>query len=194
MSRDIDQGFAAIEARWSRTINWNKDAIKDSCRRGNLSLLLESLACFNQLAEHHPDIILTKYLNEDFNPLLIAANNGHLNIVTELLTNGLSHYFQRDQYTQEGKNILLYAAAGLDSLDSVRFIISQGANINFCNHEDQTPFFWAIKNNNLEMVNYFLSREELDLGKLYRGRTVLELLTTSDPYLVTNPKEFNPEK
>jgi hypothetical protein len=201
MSREINQEAAELEAEqdtgtrdWTGAVNWYKDAIKDSCNREIKALLLESLANFKQLAEEELGTNIEYYMNDYFNPLLIAANNGHLEIVMILLENGLSRYFQKDNYTSEGKNTLLLASAIMNSLDSIKFMVSEGADINFCNTDGETAFLWAIRNNNLEMVTYFLSQPELDLDKkIHEDSTALELLTSRSPYLISNFEEFDHE-
>ena len=67
---------------------------------------------------------------------------------------GLHDLFSKTQFSQNQKNTALQMAAELGKLHSVKFLISQGANI-FSDQE--YAMYLACKNNQNDVILYLLS-------------------------------------
>ena len=87
--------------------------------------------------------------------LWMGAINGNLTLVQKALENGadIEH-----QYAVQGWTAL-HAASGLGAepfLEVIKFLITQGADVNFQNMDGITPLVVAIRQSSVECVKYFL--------------------------------------
>lgn len=98
-------------------------------------------------------------------PLLVAARNGHLGIIRELLRAGAP------PSTPKRKPIIAAAAVGCDK--AVQLLLSAGADINCTDSWGMTPLMWAARHGRVSTTKFLLSKQaQLDLlsDRLSNGR------------------------
>ncbi|WP_175888099.1 GNAT family N-acetyltransferase [Burkholderia contaminans] len=84
------------------------------------------------------------------NPLRLASYYNHIDIVKHLLERGAD--------PQPDGNVALQYAAGQGNLEIVDILIKAGAHQSI-----GEPFMWAVKNNKLEVVKYFVKNTDVDI-------------------------------
>lgn len=84
--------------------------------------------------------------------LQIAAKKGHLVIVQELVKNGAK------TINPDGKNSAFHAAAYGGSIDTVKYFLEQGMDINTRNFEEKTALYETSSNRKPEVVELLLKR------------------------------------
>lgn len=81
-----------------------------------------------------------------------AAQKGHVNILSFLVTAGLNV----DSMTDDGTSTALEIAAGQGRVDCCEWLLANGADPNRRFGEAATPIFSAIYGRSLELVNLFI--------------------------------------
>jgi len=87
---------------------------------------------------------------------LDAARFGDLSLVVDLY----SQYSNKRvlEGRDEFQNTPLHLASGNGHLEVVKFLVSQGANVNALNDAGNTPLHWAALLGELQVVEYLLSQ------------------------------------
>lgn len=104
------------------------------------------------LINHGADI--NHYCSAGFNAFLVAAQSGDNKNLQLLLDKGIS-VNTIGQKTYEGQTALMSAANG-NHLDTVKFLISRGANINATRHNGLTALMIASQVGNEKLVEYLI--------------------------------------
>ena len=107
-------------------------------------------------------------------PLSFAAQNGHFAIVDSLLKSGVHPDEGIDTSIASPIDTPLMYAVQHEHAEVARLLLEAGANLNFCNREDETPFYWAVRNGQVDLINKFMEAEvDIDASEtwpaLYTG-------------------------
>ena len=113
--------------------------------------------------------------NNGVTPLMIAAEEGHINAVTSLVKCGANVHLQ-DKYD----NTALHYAAGLsvderfsdDLPEIVETLLNLGAS-HMCNHQGLTPLHQASISANIAVVEYLIQRPEITREQRVDARELL---------------------
>ena len=114
---------------------------------------------FRDLAEHliasHPEHVNAHGGGgQNWTPMHVAAQNGHVNILSLLLENG-ADLEGLDDYIMTP----LHRASWVGRLDAVRFLLDHGANIQARDRDGWTPLYCAVlTENNIQVVQFLLDR------------------------------------
>lgn len=120
------------------------------------------------------DELLT-YNGENSRPLIVAAENGALDIVKFLVQKGadISAF-------DENGNPALMKAAMFGHLEVVQFLVVNGADPNQGNLVKTTPLWWAVFSDELEIVQFLLANGGDANAKTLEGKTILESALMDD--------------
>jgi len=106
--------------------------------------------------------------NDGITALMIAAGNGHLEIVNALLTNGASVDIAR----WNGVTALMIAA-GKGDLEIVEALLGKGASVNAACDDGETALYIAAQKGDLEIVEALLGKgASVDVAR-WDGKTAL---------------------
>ena len=143
-------------------IHWNfneeneegKNPLIICCEKGSLQVL--------QQLYNAKEFDLNKKICEKFSLLLIAASNGHLEIVKWLLQNGCS----TDERNDNGDTCILVAAEN-GQLETVKWLVQNGCSLEEENDDGITCILMAAKAGKLETLKWI----ELNGYKLIKDRS-----------------------
>ena len=132
--------------------------LNEACRTGNLDTLLQALYCHHDIAL---DLICGQELEDDDCPfprdfLHIACENGHLDIVRQLIDFGADV----NQISDE-KGTPLCVACMEGHADIAQFLISKGALVHDPALGNSSPISLACKSGKSEVMEFLLSEEPL---------------------------------
>ncbi|CAF0842356.1 unnamed protein product [Adineta steineri] len=110
--------------------------------------------CIKLLLSKSPDII-NKQTNQLITPLHLACQNGSLETIQLLISNGANFKVRN----QNGSNCL-HIACQNSHLNIVQWLIEkQNANINEFDYMNSTPIHYAAANGNEHIINYLLDKQ-----------------------------------
>ena len=125
--------------------------------------------------------------HNNWTPLHYASENGHLEIVQFLLSNGA----EVDAVDSDNVTPLLHAASrGHVPVDVVEALLDRGANINHQNNDKITPLHYAALGNLLPVVKILINRgadrslkdrwkrTPLDLAKEFKIKSIVDYLSS----------------
>ena len=98
-----------------------------------------------------------------------AAEKGNIERIKELMD-----YVDINAKDAYGINALMHALI-FNNLESVEFLLENGADINSADYEYQTPLMYAVQKGNIEIVNFLISKGAYINAKDYRNRTALDI-------------------
>ena len=96
-----------------------------------------------------------------------AAEKGNIERIKELM----DYINTKDAY---GINALMHALI-FNNLESVEFLLENGADVNSIDYEYQTPLIYAVQKNNAEIVKLLISKGADINFKDARNRTALDI-------------------
>ncbi|MBN1183939.1 MAG: ankyrin repeat domain-containing protein [Bacteroidales bacterium] len=92
--------------------------------------------------------------NENYTPIMVAAENGNLEIFNILK----DHNATLEGLTPDGENILALATKG-NNLEIVKYLVNEaGMNVNTGDVYNNTLMVLAVKNRSLEMVQFLIEK------------------------------------
>ena len=98
-----------------------------------------------------------------------AAERGDIERIKELMD-----YVDINAKDAYGINALMHALI-FNNLESVEFLLENGADVNSADYEYQTPLMYAVQKNNAEIVNLLISKGADLNAKDMRDRTALDI-------------------
>ncbi len=98
-----------------------------------------------------------------------AAEKGDIERIKELMD-----YVDINAKDAYGINALMHALI-FNNLESVEFLLENGADVNSADYEYQTPLMYAVQKNNAEIVNLLISKGADLNAKDMRDRTALDI-------------------
>nr|XP_022342890.1 E3 ubiquitin-protein ligase MIB2-like isoform X2 [Crassostrea virginica] len=102
----------------------------NACAKGNIGAV-------NTMIQKRKDLVNSWY--KDLSPLMVAAHEGHENIVTLLLQNGADI----NARNKDGMTPLMVAIVGKETETSL-CLIKNKADVNACNRQGRTPAHFAV--------------------------------------------------
>ncbi|GAA6106240.1 ankyrin-2b isoform X5 [Tachysurus ichikawai] len=131
-------------------LSWSTETLSDSntsflraARAGNIDKVLEYL-------KGGVDICTCN--QNGLNALHLAAKEGHMDLVQELLDRGAAV----DSATKQKGNTALHIASLAGQGDVVKTLVKRGADINAQSQNGFTPLYMASQENHLDVVRYLL--------------------------------------
>lgn len=92
----------------------------------------------------------------NLNDLYWALTESDLEKVKEIIDSGV----HPDSILPRTEQTLIFRAINFGSVDIVKFLISEGCNVNFVDKHGTTPFLFAVEYTNLEIFSSRLNPEE----------------------------------
>ena len=122
--------------------------------------------------------------NNGDTPLLIASQNGYLEIVEILIASG----GLVNQADNNGKTPL-YIASAVGHLEVVKVLIASGGSVNEADNDGSTPLHIASELGHLEIVKVLIANKADFLYKNKNGQTPLDVATTNaiKEYIINHP-------
>lgn len=142
-------------------------------------------------------VSLTTKNNYGVSAIIFAANNGHLEVVRELLDRGANI----EDRSNNLKTPLLWASLW-GHYDVVEHLVERGANISVKDREGLTPLMSSVMNNHIKITHFLLEHGANALTKNYyngtalsiaKGRGNAEMIKILAPYYPPEP-ETSPYK
>lgn len=95
-----------------------------------------------------------------FNNFIIAVTGKHVSAVKKILANPENQHFINQRIGSKNDTALHYACSR-NRFDVVQVLVEAGADVNCKNDNGFTPFMYAIRTMNSELISYFLNNESL---------------------------------
>jgi len=159
-----------------------------AAKNGNLTVLKTYL-------RYHPKCFIQNLLSSsshDDPPIVIAARNGHMNVIEYILAkcNDESVLEQVGDVQFDGKTIqgapALWCAAAAGHLNIVRALVELGAKVNCCTKSQSTPLRAACYDGHLDIVSYLVSvGADLEIANAY-GHTCLMVACYKNRYEIVD--------
>ncbi|KAF7714233.1 Uncharacterized protein PECH_000049 [Penicillium ucsense] len=156
------------------------------------SIILEDSDAIRMLLNHGADCNGDR--TPDVRPLLLAAQQGSIEMVQLLVLGYKANLESEDSVGMTA----LHRATHKDHVDTVRILLSEGAEINHMTHDGITPLLSAVMNNQLQMAEVLLQsgadinvrgggfgQTALAIAVTYRDRDIFDLLMSkgADPWM-----------